>query len=152
MRDLDIFPKKDSAEQQRLALENDEFERGYPCMMLALLMDVVGACLARAEKGPKEGKGKAKGADDEEDPPVTFNFQTPALNTSEGKAKLATRVHAANPPGNAISWRAVLGRLARLNRMKVFHNEGGKEPMRYTHLCAPVRCRSSTCPIAGSAN
>lgn len=138
MRDLDIFPKKDSAEQQRLALENDEFERGYPGMMLALLMDVVGACLARAEKGSKEGKGKAKGSDDEDDtPPATFEFQTPGLRTSEGKAKLAKRVNAANPPGNAISWRAVLGRLARLNRMKVFYGDGGKPPMTYTNLLRP---------------
>ncbi|QJW98361.1 ATP-binding protein [Frigoriglobus tundricola] len=136
MRDLNIFPAKDSADQQRLALENDEFERGYPRMMLSLLMDVVGACLSRSEKGPKEGRGK-KDRDDEDDAPVAFESRTPALRTSEGKAKLATRVNAANPPGNAISWRAVLGRLARLNRMKVFHDEGGKPPMSYTHLLKP---------------
>ena len=136
MRDLDIFPKKDSPDEQRRALENDEFERGYPRMMLALLMDVVGACLARAEKGPKDAKGK-KDKDEEEEAPAAFEFQTPALRTSEGKAKLATRVNAANPPGNAISWRAVLGRLARLNRMKVFHGDGGKPPMTYTNLLRP---------------
>ena len=137
MRDLNIFPTRDSGEQQRMALENDEFERGYPRMMLSLLMDVVGACLARAEKGPKEGRGKGKGSDDEEEAPSAFEPQTPALRDSEGKGKLAKRLNAANPPGNAISWRAVLGRLARLNRMKVFHNEGGKPPMTYTNLVRP---------------
>jgi DNA helicase HerA-like ATPase len=137
MRDLDIFPKKGSAEQQRLALETDEYERGYPRMTLALLMDVVGACLARADKGPKDGRGKGKKADeDDEDVPAAFEWRTPVLRTSEGKSKLATRVNAANPPGNAISWRAVLGRLARLNRMKVFHDDG-PPPMTYAHLIKP---------------
>ncbi len=137
MRDLDIFPKKENADEQRRALENDEFERGYPRMMLALLMDVVGACLARSEKGPKDAKGKGKDKDEEEEAPATFESQTPALRTPEGKAKLAMRVNAANPPGNAISWRAVLGRLARLNRMKVFHGDGGKLPMMYANLLRP---------------
>jgi DNA helicase HerA-like ATPase len=142
MRDLGIFPVKApaeaAAEQERMALENDEFERGYPRMMLSLLMDVVGACLARAEKGPKDSRAK-KGKDDEEgdEAPAAFDFRTPQLRTPDGKAKLATRVNAANPPGNAISWRAVLGRLARLNRTKVFHDDGGKPPMTYTNLLKP---------------
>jgi uncharacterized protein len=138
MRDLGVFPAKNNAEQERIALELDEFERGYPRMTLGLLMDVVGACLARSEKGPKEGRGK-KDQDEDEEKPAGFESRTPALRTPDGKAKLATRVHAANPPGNAISWRAVLGRLARLNRLKVFSDEGGTEPMRYTHLIKPGR-------------
>ncbi len=137
MRDLNIFPAKDSAEQQRMALENDEFERGYPRMMLSLLMDVIAACHARSEKAPKEAKGKGKDKDDGDEAPAEFPAQTPALRTSEGKSKLMTRVHAANPPANAISWRAVLGKLARLNRMKVFHGEGGAQPMAYKNLLRP---------------
>lgn len=49
MCDLDIFSQKNSADQQRIALEYDEFEHGYPRRMLSLFVDVVGACLARAE-------------------------------------------------------------------------------------------------------
>ncbi len=137
MRDLGIFPAKNSPDQERLALENDEFERGYPRMLLSLLMDVVGACLARADKGPKEARGKATPSLFDEDAPTGFESRTGALKTSEGKAKLATRVNAANPPGNAISWRAVLGRLARLNRMKVFHDDSGPGPMTYANLLRP---------------
>ncbi len=137
MRDLGIFPAKNSPDQERLALENDEFERGYPRMLLSLLMDVVGACLARADKGPKEGRGKATPSLFDEDAPTGFESRTGALKTSEGKAKLATRVNAASPPGNAISWRAVLGRLARLNRMKVFHDDSGPGPMTYANLLRP---------------
>jgi uncharacterized protein len=137
LRDLGIFPAKNDAAQERMALELDEFERGYPRMMLSMLMDVVGACLARAEKGPKEGRGKTKASDEDDDTPTGFESRTPELKTSEGKAKLATSVNAANPPGNAISWRAVLGRLARLNRMKVFHDERGPGPMTYSNLLRP---------------
>ena len=92
MRDLDIFPAKGDAEQERLALETDEFERGYPRMTLSLLMDVVGACLAKAEKGPKEGRGK-KDKDEEDDAPPAFESRTAALRSSEGKAKLAASAY-----------------------------------------------------------
>ncbi|MBA4192008.1 MAG: DUF853 domain-containing protein [Planctomycetaceae bacterium] len=137
LRDLGIFPAKNNPEQERMALEVDEFERGYPRMMLSLLMDVVGACLSRSEKAPKDTRGKAKEKDDEDDTPVAFLSQTPELRNSEGKAKLTTRINAANPPGNAISWRAVLGKLARLNRMKVFHDGDGPGPMAYAKLLRP---------------
>lgn len=135
MRDLDIFPQKGDAEQERIALELDEFDRGYPRLALGLLMDVVGACLARSEKGPKETRGKK----DEDDEPAGFNPRTPVLQTPAGRTALTKRVHAANPPGNAISWRAVLGRLARLNRLKVFSEETGPKPMAYTTLLQPGR-------------
>ena len=81
MRELNIFPQKGDGQQQRIALEVDEFERGYPRMVLGLLMDVVGACLARAEKGPKEAKGRTKGDEEEEATPA-FEFSTPALRSA----------------------------------------------------------------------
>jgi hypothetical protein len=45
MRDLGIFPAKGNADQERLAMEIDEFERGYPRLTLSIMMDVVAACL-----------------------------------------------------------------------------------------------------------
>jgi uncharacterized protein len=45
MRQLGIFPAWKNAEQERMAMEIDEFERGYPRMTLSLLIDVVTACL-----------------------------------------------------------------------------------------------------------
>src|SRR5205823_12536874 len=54
---------------------------------------------------------------------------------AEGK-----RVNAANPPGNAISWRGVLGRLARLARLNVFYDETtGVKPINYADLIRPGR-------------
>jgi uncharacterized protein len=68
MRDLDIFPRKGNAEQERMALELDEFDRGYPRMTLPLLMDVVRACGDRAE--PKGEKKRGKSSDDADDAPA----------------------------------------------------------------------------------
>jgi hypothetical protein len=136
MRDLGIFPAKDHPEQERMALENDEFERGYPRMTLGILMDVVGACLARAGATGAAKKGK-KGEDDD-DAELAVTPYSKELKTPVGVGSLRTRVNAANPPGNVISWRAVLGRLARLNRLKVFYDDGGDtQPVKYNDLLKP---------------
>ena len=135
MRDLGIFPAAGSAEQERIALENDEFERGYPRMTLGILMDVVGACLARAGSTGAAKKGKKSDEDDE--PELAVTPYSRELKTAEGLRSLRTRVNAANPPGNVISWRAVLGRLARLNRLKVFHDDSGPKPVTYRDLLKP---------------
>jgi DNA helicase HerA-like ATPase len=135
MRELDIFPKKGNPDQERLALEVDEFDRGYPRMTLPMLMDVVGACLTRAEPS---GDKKKKGEDDEATGYVPWS---PELKGHpNGASALSKRVHAANPPGNVISWRAVQGRLGRLNRLKVFYDEKeGIPPVRYANLLRPGR-------------
>lgn len=149
LRALGIFPQKDAgaeerARQERLALELDEFERGYPRVTLALLMDVVGACLAVAEKPPREGPAKRAGRrvveEDAEAGPAEPRFtpRTPALRTPEGKAALRQHIHALNIPGSAVSWRALLGRLARLDRLKVFDSPAPRaKPLQYQDLLKP---------------
>jgi hypothetical protein len=135
LRDLGIFPAKGNAEQERVALEVDEFERGYPRLPLSLLMDVVAACLLLAEKTGKE-TGKSKGDDEAAD----FQPWCAELRTTQGLGALRTRIRAAKVPGHAISWRALLGRLARLNRLKVFYDEkAGVEPLKYKSLLRPGR-------------
>ena len=62
LRDLGIFPEFKDENQERLAMEIDEFERGYPRLTLTMMMDVVGACRrmvenAKEEKGEKGEKG-----------------------------------------------------------------------------------------------
>lgn len=61
-REPHISPKKASAEQDRFAPELDEFERGYPRVMVPLLLDIVKACAQRAEL--KEKKAKTDDADE----------------------------------------------------------------------------------------
>lgn len=135
MRELGIFPARGNAEQERLALELDEFERGYPRLTLPLLLDVVGACLHRAERS---GNKKDKDDDEPAEAPAPRHRD---LAGEAGRKALSKRVHAAQPPGNAISWRALLGRLSRLNRLKVFYDEtpDGTKPLNYPDLLAPGR-------------
>ncbi len=136
MRDLGIFPAKNDAQQERMAAELDEFERGYPRLTLSLLLDVVAACHARADRTTSEGKRSKKEGDDEEES-MREPF-TAVLKTTDGRQALRKRLHAANAPGNAISWRSILGKLFRLNRLKVFYNEqGGAKPKNYKHLLRP---------------
>jgi uncharacterized protein len=135
LRELNIFPQKGKPEQEQMALELDEFERGYPRLTLPFLLDVVGACLYRADRS---GTKKEKGEEEAVEPPAPRH---PALATPDGRKALARRVHAAQPPGNAISWRALLGRLSRLNRLKVFYDEtpDGTKPLNYADLLKPGR-------------
>jgi DNA helicase HerA-like ATPase len=137
MRDLHIFPARDNPDQERLALEIDEFERGYPRLTLSLLLEVVHACLARADRsGGRESRGSGRKnsstlwPEDEEEPQEGYRPQHPQLAMDQGRQALQKRVHAANPPGHVISWRALLGRLSRLARLGVFHDENdGKRPV-----------------------
>ena len=135
MRELGVYPKKNDATQERESAEVDEFERGWPRMTLGMLRDVVTACLERAKASPTTKK--AKKTDDEEDDsplrPHSREFATP-----EGVRELRTRMHSANPPGNYISWAGLLGRLNRLDRLKVYYEEdNGPKPLIYTQLVRP---------------
>jgi uncharacterized protein len=121
MRDLDIFPVKGNADQERRAMENDEFERGYPEMTLSLLIDVVAGCLKAAERG-KGSESKFEFA--------PFNA---VLKSSAALDSLRKRIFGGNKPDSPVSWRALLGRLYRLNRLKVFDVEGVK-PIIYEQL------------------
>jgi DNA helicase HerA-like ATPase len=119
MRDLDMFPKRGDKEQERLAVEIDEFERGYPRLTLSIMMDVVGACLAKADK-------------------AKINPYSRQLDTEQGKEALEKRIKSVNVPGNAVSWRALLGLLGRLNRLKVFDSpKPSVRPINYKRLIQP---------------
>ena len=139
MRELDIFPAKGSAEQEQMVMELDEFERGYPRMTLTMLMDVVRGCLERADSGGGGSKrGRKATEDDEEGDEYRFDVWSKHFNTPKGIAAIKKRIHTANPPKNAISWRGLMGRLGRLNRLKVFHeDDGGAKPVTYSTLLKP---------------
>jgi len=136
LRDLEIFPQKGDAEQDRVALEIDEFERGYPRVTLPLLIDIVRACSQRAE--PKADKKRGKKDDDADDAPA-FDPWCRELKATGALDHLNKRVHAANPPGSVVSWNALHGRLSRLNRLKVFFDEtkDGVRPLNYANLIKP---------------
>ena len=129
-------------------LRLDEFERGYPRLTLSLLLDVVGACHAKADRPPKEG-GRGKAKEDDDDEPCNFRPYNAILASPEGMKALQTRMHAAKIQGNAISWRKLLGKLGRLNRLKVFYQRTKTAPAAaqlQASCCGRAACRWSTCP------
>lgn len=137
MRDLGIFPKKGNADEERYAAELDEFERGYPRLTLSLQLDIVSACHAFADRPKKETRGKSS-EDDADEAPIAFEPFNQVLRTPEGARSLRTRMHAAKVQSNAISWRAIMGKLGRLNRLKVFFNESsGPKPLDYKQMLRP---------------
>ena len=130
LRELGIFPVKGNQEQERLAMEIDEFERGYPRLTLSLMIDVVAACLRASESKSEKGKDPEK-VDD-------FKPFNASLATPEGKAALRKRIHSGQKLDSPVSWRALLGRLGRLNRLKVFDTTAtSAKPLDYKALLKP---------------
>ncbi|MBI3301108.1 MAG: ATP-binding protein, partial [Deltaproteobacteria bacterium] len=115
LKDLEIFPRK--GEEQR-ALEIDELETGYPRMTLPQLIDVVQVFTDMAAN-TKEEKSKGK-SNEPEEPVRTFDLLSPELRGKERLIK--QRAAAAQAPGNAISWRGLLGKLWMVQRLQVFDN------------------------------
>ena len=98
-------------------------------MTLSLLLDVVASAGRLAEGGSKD-----KGDHDGEALPVN----TPYLITPDGQRSLRRKLMSGARPDHAISWRALLGRLGRLNRLKVFDVEDATAgPLRYKQLLQP---------------
>jgi DNA helicase HerA-like ATPase len=130
MRDLAIFPAKGDAEQERIAMEIDEFERGYPRLTLSFMMDVVAACLKAAES--KRERGDNEGAD------VSITPWNQSLANPKGKETLKKRIFSGQRFDSAVSWGALLGRLGRLARLKVFDSPSeSAPPLNYKNLLRP---------------
>lgn len=134
LRDLDIFPKKGDLAQERFAMEIDEFERGYPRLTLKIMIDVVVACL-RVVEAPKEKGKESKELNNK----VDFSPNDKRLATPEGLDSLRKRIYGVGSRlDQAVSWRALLGRLGRLNRLKVFDSEQSEAgPLNYRRLLSP---------------
>lgn len=102
MRDLSIFPQKNNSTQERLAIEINEFETGYPFMTLSYLIDIAGFILATLAHSEFE--------------PFNEEFKSGQARKII-QAKIATL-----QTNNEISWKALIGRLWRLKRTDVFDN------------------------------
>ena len=143
LRDVGIFPEKNAdadarAKQERIAMELDEFSRGYPRMTLSLLMDVVGACLAAADRPAGGSRARRPNFDPPEEPAADLGAFRPfneALRSPEGMASLRKRIHGLRIE-HPVSWRALMGRLSRLNRLKVFDNPRAR-PLNYKDMLRP---------------
>lgn len=111
LRDLRIFPRTDADE--RRVLELNEFEEGYPGLTLSRLMDIVDAFIAKVTDSDF----------------VPYN---PELRDGGAKERIIRRVADARPQ-NAVSWRALKGRLWRLHRLELF-DRPGNPALRHSEL------------------
>jgi DNA helicase HerA-like ATPase len=118
MRDLDIFPKKGVPDQEREAIDVNEFDTGYPCMTLSYLIDIANFFLASLSHNEFE----------------PFNE---VFKSEEAKGKIRARI-ATVSTNNEISWKALLGKLWRLNRTAIFDNPSVR-PIAFDKLITPGR-------------
>lgn len=93
--------------------EIDEFEGGFPGMRLEHLLDIVGACLERVQKGEPGYRSR--------------EFRERAAEVTQEVQGMK------NLPAFPASWRALLGRLGRFQRLGVFDNPRAK-PINAKHL------------------
>jgi hypothetical protein len=115
LRDLEIFPRQG---EEGLALEVDELERGYPRMTLLQLIDVA-RVFADMAATTRDERGKSKGGEAELPAPA-FELFSPELRGQE--RLIRQRAAAAQAPGNVVSWRGLLGKLWRVQRLQIFDN------------------------------
>jgi DNA helicase HerA-like ATPase len=115
LRDLEIFPKRG---EENLALEVDELESGYPRTTLLQLIDMAGV-FADMAASSRDERGRSKGGEAEE-AVRSSEIRSPELR---GKERIIRqRAAAAQAPGQVVSWRGLLGKLWRVQRLQIFDN------------------------------
>lgn len=103
LRELDIFPQKKDEAALQAAIDWDEMESGYPHLTLALLIDIVSACI-----------GHLKGS---EHPYFTSDV---IKSSGTAQAKLKALVAATELEKVPSSWMKVSSLLWRMHRLKIF--------------------------------
>lgn len=113
---LQVFPA--NAEEKKQLLELDELDSGYPRMKLSHLYDVIAFIHGYV-------------ADEEIEYLESKEFN------GKGRDVLKQVVSQAQVPKNVISWRAVLGKVGRIKRLKIFDVPGGT--LSYADMLQPGR-------------
>lgn len=112
---MGIWPRND--EERRVLMELDELETGYPGMTLTHLYDVIREIASVIDKEPSE----------------------PYLETAvfrDRRKELRQYIGAADPPKNVISWRALMGKLGKIKRLKIFDSPTARA-LDYAKLLQP---------------
>ena len=105
LRDFKIYPA--DKDEEREALEIDEFSTGYPRMTLSHLIDIAGVFLHVAGKRPEEPE------------PYNDIFR-------KNLERVLERVRSYQP-SSEVSWRALLAKLWRLHRLGIFDTPKAKD-------------------------
>lgn len=126
LEDLKLFPKTPADRQQLMEL--DELTTGYPYMTLQHLLDVVNTYIyLLGDEGKAEAKGKAKApappglfADNPEGTKIDVEPSLKLYSDFQSSVGLVKERANAQLIKNVVSWRALLGKLWRLWRLKIF--------------------------------
>jgi hypothetical protein len=113
---LKVFPR-DAADRRQL-MDLDELESGYPRMTLAHLYDMIHVFESTVAKGP--------------DP----FLQSPDFNGKLDELKQIAQGFHTSGGGSTASWRALLGKVGRVNRFKIFDTKTAS-PLDYEELLRP---------------
>lgn len=108
LRQLGIFPRSRNHADEEAALEIDELESGWPHMTLQQLLYVASGMTNKAAASGEEP------------------WQVPA--EFRGHWNEVSRLIAQAAPKNQVSWRALMARLHRLNRLRLFDQSDADEP------------------------
>lgn len=118
LRDLGVFPSRSDSNEERRALELDEMEEGYPRMTLSHLLDIAGLILEKVSKNQGQR-----------------SIYNELFKRNEDQ--IIRRVNSVST-SNEISWRALLSRLWRLHRLKIFDTPNA-ESLDYDAILKPGR-------------
>jgi len=118
LRDLNIFPKKGNQDEEKKALELNEFDEGYPSLTLSQLIDIASFFLHHLAQ-------------------TDYDPYNPEFKAEQAKSLIKQRVATVSTE-NEISWKALLGKLWRLKRIDIFDNPRAK-PIPFDKLIAPGR-------------
>jgi DNA helicase HerA-like ATPase len=117
---MGIWPTND--QERRELIELNEFETGYPKMTLTHLYDVVKEIAALVDE-----KSEFK----------PF-IESEIFRKPENRKQLHQIIGQVNPPKNIISWRALMGKLGRIKRLKVFDPPSpDAPPLDYKRVLTP---------------
>ena len=108
LRQLGIFPRAKNKQDDMQALEVDELQTGWPSMTLQHLLYVASGMTNKASNSDEEP------------------WQIP--NAFQGRWGDIKRIIAHAGPKNQISWRALMARLHRLDRLRIFDQPNAREP------------------------
>jgi Helicase HerA, central domain len=104
LTELGIFPIKKDPTSEQAALEWDEMETGYPRMTLALMIDVVSACISHLKKGET----------------TYWASELLQRNRDDCREKLKAIIASNEIEKIPSSWLKVASLLWRMNRLKIF--------------------------------
>jgi uncharacterized protein len=134
LRELEIFPKKGNSVEELQALEYDEFETGYPEATLLRVIDIARFFLdslmtKKDERSKPKGKTVTKDEEEAGDTIEVPSFQPYCPEFRDEKARqIIKRRIATVSTSSESSWKAVLGKLWMLNRIKIFDVKGVHAP------------------------